>query len=255
MWLVDSDVAGIWQAEAGYNYEVKSSEEYYSSGTWNTREKIETRVRWEPRTGQLQRHYDNVAVAATSDFQVIQNAIGGFDYNQGQSYHPEDLEHAILRVPDIHPDSAWSEAQNSLNRLAAHECQMACNAQHLREYSIEAQYKGQHWTQLLLPVTLTWYTDDSGKRRIVYINGQNGRIGGPRLASQRKGWKWAGILIGIAAVLFIAGLVFAALGALFPPVVVLGVVLIVIALILGLVAIVPAVWPWQWNRKQADTDR
>ena len=101
MWLVDSDVAGIWQAEAGYNYEVKSSEEYYAGSTWQSREKIETRIKWEPRTGQVQRNYDNVAVAALTDFRDIQAKIGGFDFKKGQRYQPGSLDNSYLRAPDI----------------------------------------------------------------------------------------------------------------------------------------------------------
>lgn len=250
MWLVDSDIAGIWQAETGFNYEVKSSEEYYSGGTWRSREKIETRIKWEPRTGQVQRHYDNVAVAALSDIHKIQTKIGAFEFSKSQRYQPDDLNNGFIRAPDIHPDAAWSDVQASINRLAAKDCKHASDAQHVRDFSIKARFENLNWTQLLLPVFMTWYTDDSGKPQIVYVNGQNGKIGGLRLASQRKGWQWAGIVLGVAAALFIAGLLLLALGALLPPIVTLGVLLIVAALVLSLAAIVPAAWPWQWNRKQ-----
>ena len=250
MWLVDSDIAGVWQAESGYDYEVKSSEEYYSGGSWLSRDKIETRIRWEPRAGQVQRHYDNVAVAALTDFQGLQAKIGGFDFSKSQRYQPESLDNALIRVPDIHQDSAWSDVQSSLHRLAAKDCQLASNAQHIRDYSIKAGYENLNWTQLLLPVFVTWYTDDTGQPQIVHVNGQNGKISGLRLASQRKGWKWASIIIGVAALVFIAGLLLLALGALLPPVVTMGVLLIVAALIISVAAMVPVAWPWQWNRKQ-----
>ena len=58
LWLVDSDVEAIWQAEMGYDYQAASFRERYVGGQWVSQEVTETRTRWEPRVGRLRRHYD-----------------------------------------------------------------------------------------------------------------------------------------------------------------------------------------------------
>ena len=97
----------------------------------------------------------------------------------------------------------------------------------------------------LAPLVVSYYTDDDGKNHPLYINGQSGAIGGVRMASQRKGWRWASILAGIAVALLLMGLLLSAVG-LIP----IGRFLIFVAILVGMAALVPAVWPWQWNRRQ-----
>ena len=158
----------------------------------------------------------------------------------------------MLRVPDLPPASAWSLAQPRLDEAAADECQQAAGAQHIRNYGLRADYESLHWTQMLLPLYVTRYTDDEGNPHILYLNGQNGAIGGVRLASQKKGWKFAGMILIAAAIVFLAAVFFALLGLLFPPAMILGGVLGVLVMIIACAAIIPAVWPWQWNRGQTE---
>ena len=250
MWLVDSDLDGSWQAEMGFDYQVKSSQEMYAGGNWQTREKIETRVRWEPRLGQVQIHYDNAAVPALSNHQQIRAQVGAYKLASARPYDPRQVGSAALRVPDQDTGQAWPQARDALEAHLSGDCLQAAGAQHLRRFTTRIDYRGQNWTQLLLPLYFSWYRDDDGVRRPVYVNGQSGQIGGVRLASQRKGWQWAGITAAVAVAIFLLALLGFALAAIFPPAAVVGAVLALIALLVGVGAIVPAVWPWQWNRRQ-----
>jgi hypothetical protein len=252
MWLVDSDVVGSWQAEAGFDYQVKSSQETYGSRGWTTREVVEPRIRWEPRAGQIRRHYDNVAAPALSEQARLLKRTGTYRLDQAQAYQPEQVKGALLRVPDLPPESAWPLAQVQLDEAASAECQQAAGAQHLRNFSLRADYETLHWTQLLLPLYVTWYTDDQGQPHLLYLNGQSGVIGGTRLASQRKGWQWAGGLLAAATAALLVALVLAGIGLLFPPSLFLGVLLGIVALIVACAAVIPAAWPWQWNRGQSE---
>jgi len=250
MWLVDSDMAGSWQAEAGFDYQVKSSQESYTGSGWSTRDVVETRIRWEPRLGQVNRHYDNVAVPATTDHKQLAGQVGAFQLARAGAYDPGQVTGAALRVPDLPPESAWPLAQTNLDKAAGDECRQAAGAQHFRNFSLRASYENLHWTQLLLPLYATYYTDDNGQRHPVYINGQTGAIGGLRLASQRKGWRWAGIILAVAAAVFVLALLISSLGLVFPPAAIVGVIVGIVAVAMACAAIVPAAWPWQWNRRQ-----
>jgi hypothetical protein len=249
---VDSDVVGNWQAEAGFDYQVKSSQESYGKSGWTTREVVETRIRWEPRTGQIQRHYDNVSAPAISEQARLLKLVGQYQLGQAKAYQPEQVKGAILRIPDLPPESAWPLAQPILDEAASAECQQATGAQHMRNFTVRAEYQCLNWTQLLLPLYVTWYADDQGQPHPVYFNGQSGIIGGTRLASQKKGWQWAGILLAAAAVFFVLALVFAAIGIVFPPITILGILLGIVAIVVACAAIVPAAWPSQWNRGQVE---
>ncbi len=250
MWLVDCDINGHWQAEAGFDYQVKSSQEFFKNSSWQSRDIVETRVRWEPCLGQIERHYENIAAPAMNDHQALINAVGEYDRTQAGSYQSEMLGHAVLLVPDLLPENAWPIAQSNLNKAAAQECQQAASAQHLRNFSIHANYSKLNWTQILYPMYLTYYLDDDGHPQVIRFNGQTGAISGPRMASQRKGWTWALISLGVGLGLFLLGLLGFALSPIFPPASVIAVLLITLAFITAVFAILPVVWPWQWNRNQ-----
>ena len=80
-WLVDGDVQAEWQADAGFDYQVVSHQDRFdeTKGDWQSEQLTETRVRWEPRLGRLQRHYDNVAAPAIEEDGALQKAIGDYD--------------------------------------------------------------------------------------------------------------------------------------------------------------------------------
>lgn len=252
MWLVDSDVIGTWEAEVGFDYEVKSSQESYRSGDWTSHDVIETRVRWEPRLGQLLRHYDNIAVPALSDHHTILAFAGEYMPDQATLYDPSHLHQSDLRVPDIHPDNAWPLAQQGLARVAAEECRQAASAQHIRTFSLQADCEQINWSQLLHPLYVTHYADDAGTPCPIYINGQTGTIGGMRLASPRKGWILTGLLFTIAVGLFVLGMVLVTLQEYITYGNSFGALCIMLALLTAVFAATPAVAVWQWNRKQRE---
>jgi hypothetical protein len=256
MWLVDGEIEGDWRAEAGFDYQVKSSQESYQSGRWQTHPVVENRIRWEPRLGQLRRRFDNIVTPAASNHGALWSLAGGYQTVKAISYDPgslnTDFGPAVLRVPDLQPESAWPMAETAFKKAAGEDCRKAAGAQHVRSFAIHAEYDDLHWTQLLLPLVMTYYTDDEGKAQPVYINGSTGTAGGLRLASQRKGWKWAGILAGVGAATLLLGLLITALGMLFPPAAVVGVVVAAAGLLTAALAVFPSAWPWQWNRRQQE---
>jgi hypothetical protein len=248
MWLVDSDLSGDWQAEMGYDYQVKSSQESYAQGGWKTRELVETRIRWESRLGQLTRHYDNAAAPALSDAVALTTRIGATSRGPAVPYSPVALSQAVVRVPDLHPENAWPQAQAALHQAAAEECQQASQAQHVRNYAIQATYANLHWTQLLQPMYATYYLDDQSRPQILLVNGQSGVIGGPRRASQRKGCLFSGIGLGISVFLLFLYVLLVVAGRSIPALASLAVVTICLVLGVGITSLVFAAWPWQWNR-------
>jgi len=255
MWLVDAGLVGDWEAETGYEYQVKSSQESFVDGAWHTREQVEARLRWEPRAGTLERRYENVSVPAVGDHPALTLQTGAYRPDQAVRYDPTQVGPAALRVPDIQPESAWPQAQTALKQAAAEDCRKAAGAQQVRNFAIRAGYENLHWTQMLLPMYVTFYTDDAGQPQVILVNGQTGRAGGPRLASQRKGWRVAGILAGVALLLLVSGLLMATLGALIPPVAALGALLAGLAFLVGAAALVPAIWPWAYNRGRGNPAR
>lgn len=250
LWLVDSDINGHWQMEAGFDYKVESSKETYTYGQWQSRKQIETRVRWEPRLGEISYHVDNIAVPALEEHENRIKMTGGYHLDQAIPFSADRIADAILEVPDLPPEDAWPMAEPKVNQAAWKVSEQAAGAQHSRNYSIKAEYSHLNWTQFYLPLYATTYLDDDGQPQILIVNGETGAIHGPRLASRKRGLKIAGIIGAVAAGLLLLTVVSALLTALNPIFGGIAALLGVLGFGTGIAAIVPAAWPASWNRKQ-----
>jgi hypothetical protein len=248
LWLVDSDVEASWQAEMGYDYQAASYREHYDGGRWVSQEVTETRIRWEPRVGRLKRHYDNVAVPAMTAHDEWMTRLGGYDYRTRKKYSPNAISRSVVRVPDQDPEAAWPDAERMLNRTTSIECKSASEADHVRNWVMHARYYGLNWTQMLAPAYVTYYCEGESVHP-VWINGQSGHVYGVKVLSQGKAATTSLVLGGLAALVFLFGVVLALLGALLPLLLVIGPLLVVLAILLGLAAPVPAIWVWLKNRR------
>jgi hypothetical protein len=191
-WLVDSRVSGSWQAEVGYDYQVESSQDSFVGGQWRSQKVVETRIRWEPRLGQIEHHFENIRTPALSEHNRLTHMIGEYRPQDAQGYQPAHLAGTVVRVPDLPPESAWPVARSQIKFQAGELCQQAAHGQHVRNFQLEAEYQGLNWTQLYLPLYVSYYTDDKGQPQFVYINPSDrhdwrGQAG---LAAQRLAVGW-----------------------------------------------------------------
>jgi hypothetical protein len=250
LWLVDSDVGGHWQMEAGFDYQVESSQEFYKSGQWQSRKQIEGRIRWEPRLGRMQTHVDNVSAPGLEEHQNRVQMTGNYPMEQSRPYSPGMESQALLEVPDFPPEDAWPLAQPAVDRATGDICLKATGAQHFRNFSIKAEYTNLNWTQFLLPLYATHYTDDKGEKQILIVNGVTGALKGPLMASAKRGARIAGIVGGVAGGLIGLALIGLLLTTIFPAASILAGILGFLGLLAGIGALIPLVQPGQWNHGQ-----
>lgn len=251
-WLVDVEVEALWEAEAGFDYQVVSHEERYDDrqGGWVTREVEETRTRWEPRVGRLMRAYDNVPAPALEEDAQLKERLGRWDEDSREPYRPAATAEALIALPDRTPEDAWSAAVPAVRQRAAAECQEAAAADHFRQFRWTPTYRERNWSMLLLPVYTTAYEDDEGQAHALLIHGQTGRIDGPRRASMRRARR-VSMIVGLVALVILAlGLAMVAAGLMVPPLAAVGVVGVLVALVVGIGALVPMLLVWQFNRQQ-----
>ncbi len=242
-WLVDADIAGSWEAEAGFDYQVASTQEVYSGG-WTTRDVTETRIRWESRAGRATLAYANISVPALAiQEEAVFSSTTAWD---------DSLSGPWIRLPDRSASEQWPAAVLELRRRVSADCIRACSAEHIRDFYLEMHAEQAGWTWLLTPIWATWYTDDDGIRHVIRVDGVTGEVEGPRLASKRKGRILALILLSSAIVCAGIGLFIGLIGILLWPLLAVAAVLLVLALILACVAIWPAVHPGQWNKREMD---
>jgi len=252
MWLMDAQVDGFWKAEMGFDYKVKSSVESFRNQTWDSIDEIDVKTRWESRIGEVHRLYQNINLPALDQHGKLIQMIGDFDLKYAAPISDVDLQEMVV-APDLNPQKVWDQAKAQLDKAVENECEHASDAQHIRGFSISAEYSNQNWTLLLLPYIASYYLNDTGEKIPVYINGQTGQIHGSRFASTRKALILAGIGGIIAFLLFISGILAITLGSILPPLPIIGVLLIAISLITGILSVLPIIWSMIHNQQEKET--
>lgn len=252
MWLVDADVQAQWQAETGYNYEIISHREQYKGNQWHTQRIKETKTRWEPRVGQLQRHYDNKIAPALEEHDAFAHSLGNYRLEEAEPYQPQAVQDAFIRLPNRPPEDAWTDAQIALRQAAQQECRQAASADHIREFRWTPAFQNQNWTQMLLPLYTTYYLDDDNQPQIIYLHGQTGRLSGTRRASMKKARKYALILLALAAIAGAAAFLFFLLGTFVAAeLLALATLGFLAAVFFGVLAILPVGLAWYTNHTTA----
>lgn len=254
MWLVDAGVRGTWEAEAGFNYQVVSHQEFYdqNKGGWSTREVTEGRVRWEPRLGRLDRTYQNITAPALEDDARLAGAVGPYAVREGQPFSPQVLQNAYVRLPNRPPADSWSDALPALQNAAADECRQAAGADHIRQFKWQPEFQDQNWTLLLLPLHTTFYYDDENQPQQVLVHGQTGKVSGERRASMKRAQSTALVILAVAAGLFILSLLVTLAGIVTAVLLPLGIAGLVLALVVALGAAVPPFIAWRFNKTTTD---
>lgn len=255
VYLADASVWGSWNAQMGFDYLVASSEERYNGGQWVTQRLNETRIRWEPRAGDISRKYENVPTPALEQHALLFKQLGegraaAFDTTRAIPYTAQTLANAFVRAPEITNDAATTFTQKELERRAAADCQLASNAQHHEQFVLRAAFGEPHWTLLLLPTYVTSYSDDNGHWLAVRVNGQTGFVSGTKHASMKQARRWTFVLAGIALLLFLFSALVALTSLFVSQVQTIAGILLLVTFVAGLVAPVPLIIAWQYNRQQ-----
>lgn len=168
------------------------------------------------------------------------------------TFQADHTQGTLVRLPDNPPDEAWSEAAASLQKAAAHDCQQACDAGHLRQFRWNAQFSQLNWTLLLLPLYSTYYLDDEGRRKPILIHAQTGQVTGTRRVSLKRTrgyslgiflFSMAIILIGLLSDLLLTSR-YATFALVSTLVIIFGIAGILGSALFYLIA-------WDFNRKQA----
>ena len=122
-WMVDAWVRGAWGVEVGFDYEAHSTVEHYSGGTWVSKDQVDVRVRWEARTGTLERRYHNVVVPALRD----EGPVARMGAADAEASPVQRLPDGRLLLPDQSPSEVWAAADEAFRARAADEVRRAAS--------------------------------------------------------------------------------------------------------------------------------
>ncbi len=256
VYLVDADVKATWQAQAGFGYQVVSHREHTAGAGWQTQQVNETRVRWEPRVGRIERTYANVQAPALEEHHELMQRLGPYDLERaigvdepGAAPSAASPHAPLYRLPSRPTDDAWREALSGLQAQAEQDCRRAAGAAQVREFTWQPRCDQPYWTLLHLPMWSTHYTDDDGRAQPVLINGQTGHVWGARRASMKRARKTARSRVIAGALAFGLALLVALVALALPPLMPVAGTIAVVALLIAASGAVVVGKAWSFNRE------
>jgi hypothetical protein len=197
-WTFDAQVHANWTAESGYYYYER--ETYRDSdGELKTREVQKTR--WEPSSGQLDHFFDDELVPASRGVQPdMLRRIEPFPTKELAPYQPGFLSGWVVERYQIDLGTAAHTAREEMDAELRRLCAAQVPGDTHRNLQIEADYSGQTFKHILVPIWLLTY--NYGPRNFqVVINGYTAAIAGKYPKS------WIKITLAVLAIAAVVALI------------------------------------------------
>jgi hypothetical protein len=205
-WTFDAYTSSLWRADAGYYY-------YETENYWTTddrgRRVQQTRqvqkIRWQPASGVLPLHFDDVLVPASTNIeQEMVERIYPFDTNSLVPYEPGFLSGWGAEVYTVDLRDGWTIGQEIIQSEIRRACTREVPGDTHRNLQVKTAFSDMTYKHVLFPVWIASYR----YRDKVYhflVNGQTGEVQGQAPIS----WiKVTLVVIVIALVLILLFLLF-----------------------------------------------
>ena len=197
-WTFDAQVHADWTAESGYYYYVTES---YRDANGQTQTRQVQKIRWEPSAGSLDHFFDDELVPASRGVQPeLLRQVEPFPTQDLVLYNAGFLSGWVVERYQIDLLAAAQQARSSMDNELHRLCDSQVPGDTHRSLDVQADYSGQTFKHILVPLWLLTYTFH-GRTYHVVLNGYTGRIAG------RYPKSWIKITLLILALLLGAGVV------------------------------------------------
>jgi hypothetical protein len=195
-WTFDAHVDAHWTAESGYHY---YETETYTNSKGETETRQVQRTRWVPSAGSLAHFFDDELIAASRGVNPeLLRDVEPFPTGDLKPYHAGFLSGWVVERYQIDLLAAAHAARARMDRALDSLCAAQVPGDTYRNLQVAANYSGQTFKHILVPVWLLTY-EFHGQPFQVVINGYSGRIAG------RYPKSWIKIALAVVAGLIVVG--------------------------------------------------
>ena len=200
-WTFDAQVHADWTAQAGYHY-YKTEHYTNSQGQRQTRQVQHTR--WQHASGSIDHFFDDELVPASKGVQAdLLRQIEPFPTTTDlKPYDPAFLSGWVTEQYQIDLIAAAQLSRTGMQQKTELMCGSEVPGDTHRALSVDADFSGQTFKHILVPIWLLSYTYSSTSYQVV-INGYTGAIAGKYPLS------WVKITLAVIAALIVIFIVMA----------------------------------------------
>jgi hypothetical protein len=197
-WTFDAHVAAYWTAESGYYY---YETERYTDAQGKSQTRQVRKTRWQPSSGALNHFFDDQLVPASRGVQAdLLRRVEPFPTKELVAYNPGFLSGWVVEHYQIDLLAAANQARVAMDSALRGLCAAQVPGDTHRNLSVDANYSGQTFKHILVPLWLLTYTFGARLFQVV-VNGYTGQIAG------RYPKSWIKILLAVLAALAVIGTV------------------------------------------------
>ena len=197
-WTFDAQVHARWTAESGYYYYVTES---YRDAQGNQRTRQVQQIRWEPSAGLLDHFFDDELVPASRGVEPeLLRRIEPFPTRELVPYQAGFLSGWVVERYQIDLVAGAQQARAAMNAELNRLCAAQVPGDTQRSLEVQADYSGQTFKHILVPIWLLTYTFGSRSFQVV-VNGYTGQMAG------RYPRSWIKITLAVLAALIGIGLI------------------------------------------------
>jgi DNA-directed RNA polymerase subunit RPC12/RpoP len=183
-WTFDTRVNAAWQAEVGYEKKVR----HYNASAkrWETR----TTIVWRWEDGSIRLNIDDFLVSGSDNQHINQpilNQLLPFELNGLIAYQPDYLAGWQAQAYETTLTEAWETAKTAIREQAKKACYQDIPTNHVRNFSMTADFADESWRYILLPIYIATYKYED-KRFQMMVNGQTGKVAGQKPVAWWKIW-------------------------------------------------------------------
>lgn len=187
-WTFDAQVAAQWTAEAGFYYYTTES---YTDSNGRTQTRQVQHTRWEPASGALEHFFDDELVPASRGVPApLLRTVEPFPTHELAPYDPGYVSGWVVEQYQIDLVAAAENSRQIMDEKLRALCAAQIPGDTYRDLQVAADYSGQTFKHILLPVWLLTYQYGPRTYRII-ANGYTGEIAG----KYPKSWIKIGFLV------------------------------------------------------------
>jgi endogenous inhibitor of DNA gyrase (YacG/DUF329 family) len=173
-WTFDALTHSAWTAEAGFHYQVPVN--VVENGRTVTR--METRTRWEPASGILEKAFDDVPVPASQGVPPeLARGIEPFPTAGLVPYEPGYLSGFLAEENAVPIAEALAAARARMDAALREACGREVPGDTYRNLDVRTEYSGVSYKNGLLPIWIAAYRYGAKSYRYL-VNGVTGRAHG-----------------------------------------------------------------------------
>lgn len=200
-WTFDAQVRSEWSADAGYYYYVTVMVPVTHNGRTSLQPRQVRKIRWVPKWGQRDDHYDDLLVHASRGIsEELAKALGGYDTSKLLPYRPEYLAGFLAEEYSVDLESAWNSGRERIVATQLQRCSGDVPGDTQRDLRVHNEIDDVRWKHVLLPMWSLNYKL-GGKTWPVLVHGVTGKVHGKAPIS------WVKVLLLVAAIAVGVGLV------------------------------------------------